>query len=176
MKLKIMSLVAAIALLATSCGTTYTSTSDNAAYNVNVPIGIRSNFAVAYPDATDVVWNSYNPVTTPIDWELAGWQALDTDDFTVTFNMGNDVYHAFYDSDGTLVGTTYEITDYTRLPYSVHTMLQERYKGFTIHSVQRENVGTRTAYEVKLKNDQDDAKVKLLVDANGNILKEKYKD
>ena len=105
----------AAGLFVASCGTTYTSTSDNAAYNVTVPAGVRTNFAVAYPDATNVVWNAYDATVVPIDWEMSGWTVLDKDDYAVTFNMGSDTYYAWYDTNGNLVGTAYAITDYTKL-------------------------------------------------------------
>lgn len=175
MKFKFLSLVAAAGLFLASCGTTYTSTSDNAAYNVTVPADIRSDFVVAYPDATNIVWNRYDAATVPIDWELSGWTVLDPNDYAVTFNMGPDTYYAWYDSDGNLVGTTYAITDHTKLPYAINSMLATKYKGYTIETVQREMYKSQTAYELKLKQG-DDMKIKLLVDANGNILKEKLKD
>jgi hypothetical protein len=175
MKGKILSFVIATSLLAASCGTTYNSTSDNAAYNVTVPTGIRSDFAVSYPDATNVVWNRYDAATVPIDWELTGWTVLDADDYVVTFNMAGDSYYGWYDSNGALVGTAYAITDYSRLPYAVNTLLKNNYKDYTIEAVQRESWKSQTAYELKLKK-ADDTKIKLLVDANGNVLKEKLKD
>jgi hypothetical protein len=174
MKLKFLSLVAAAALIASSCGTTYNSTSDNAAYRVNVPTNIRNSFAVAYPDATVVIWDRYDAATVPIDWELTGWQTLDADDYVVTYKMGDDQYYSWYDSNGTLVGTAYAIGDYTKLPYSVNQMLADKYKGYTIETVQREIYKSQAAYEIKLKG-IDDTKIKLLVDANGNVLKEKLK-
>jgi len=175
MKRKMMGLVVAAGLLMASCGTTYNSTSDNAAYNVTVPSGIRSDFAVAYPDATNVTWNRYDATLVPIDWELSGWSALDADDYTVSFNMGNDMYYAWYDSNGNLVGTAYAVTDHTKLPYSVHTTLREKYPDYSIETVQREIYRSQTAYELKLKK-ADDTKIKLLLDSNGNVLKEKLKD
>jgi hypothetical protein len=174
MKFKLLSLAAAAALFTASCGTTYNSTSDNAAYNVTVPQNIRSSFAVSYPDATTVVWNRYDATVVPIDWEMTGWTVLDANDYVVTFNMGNDQYYAWYDSDGNLVGTAYGITDYTRLPYAVNQMIADKYKGYTIETVQKENYKSQVAYEVKLKG-VDDSRIKLLVDASGNILKEKLK-
>jgi hypothetical protein len=169
-KLKLVSLVIATTLLV-SCGTTYTSTSDNAAYNVNVPSNIKGNFAVQYPDATNIVWNSYDVATVPIDWEMTGWTQLDNNDYVVTFNVGSDQYYGWYDNSGTLVGTAYAITDYSKLPYAVNTMLQNSYKDYSIEGAQRESWGTQTAYEIKLKN--GDMKTKLLVDAQGNVIKEK---
>ena len=168
-----MSLVAAAGIFVASCTTSYNTTTDNAAYNVNVPTGIRSSFSIAYPDATNVVWNSYDMNTVPIDWELTGWDVLDASDYAVTFNMGSDQYYAWYDSDGNLVGTAYAITDYTKVPYAVTSMLKEKYKDYTIERIDREIVGSKSAYEVKLT--QGDSKIKLLVDSNGTVLKEKMK-
>lgn len=169
-KLKLASLAVATTLLF-SCGTTYTSTSDNAAYNVNVPSNIKGNFAVQYPDATNIVWNSYDAAVVPLDWDMVGWTTLDNKDYTVTFNVGSDQYYAWYDDNGALIGTAYAITDYSKLPYAVSTMLQNKYKDYTIDAAQRASWGTQTAYEIKLKN--GDTKTKLLVDSQGNIIKEK---
>jgi hypothetical protein len=173
MKLKIISLVAAAGLFLASCSTTYNSTSDNAAYNVNVPTGVRSSFAIAYPDATNVVWNAYDVNTVPIDWELTGWNTLGSDAYAVTFNMGPDQYYGWYDTNGNLIGTAVVVSDYTKMPYAVTNMIHDKYTGYNIDWVGREIVGSKTNYEVKLS--QGDNKVKLLVDSNGNVLKEKAK-
>ena len=170
MKLKIVSLVVAVTLLV-SCGTTYTSTSNNAAYNVSVPTPIQGHFAAQYPDATNIVWNSYDATLVPIDWEFTGWNMLDANDFTVTFDVGANKYYAWYDNSGTLIGSAYTMTDYSQLPYAVTMMLQNQYKDYTIEAVQREMSGTQTAYEIKLKS--ADSKTKILVDSKGNILKQK---
>lgn len=174
MKLKFLSLVAAAAFLISACGTTYTSTSDNAAYKVTVPENIRSSFAVSYPDATVIVWDRYDDAVVPIDWEMTGWPALDANDYVVSFKMGEDQYYSWYDSDGKLVGTAYAISDYSKLPYAVNKMLADKYKAYTIETVQREIYKSQAAYEIKLKG-VDDSRIKLLVDASGNILKEKLK-
>ncbi len=171
MKFKILSLAVAAALMVSSCGTTYKTTSDNAAYNVNVPANIRGDFAVQYPGATNIAWNKYDATTVPIDWELTDWTVLDADDYAVTFDMGTNKYNAWYDNNGILVGNSFAITDYSKLPYAVNTMVQNNYKGYTIESAQRESWKTQMAYELKLMN--GDSKIKLLIDANGNVLKEK---
>jgi hypothetical protein len=173
MKLKILSLVAAAGIFLASCGTTYESTSDNAAYNVNVPTHIRSSFAIAYPDAIAVVWNAYDINNVPIDWELTGWNTLGSDAYAVTFNMGSDQYYAWYDANGNLVGTATVVSDYTKVPYVVTSMLRDKYKDYTIDWIGREIVGSTTNYEVKLS--QGDNKIKLLVDKDGNVIKEKMK-
>lgn len=171
MKLRIVSLIAAAGILFASCGTTYKSTSDNAAYNVSVPAGVRSDFVIAYPDATNVVWNAYDVNNVPIDWDLSGWNTLDNTAYVVTFNMGNDQYYGWYDANGNLIGTATAVTDYTKVPYVVTNMLHNKYNTYTIDSIEREMKGSTTNYEVKLTN--GDNKVKLLVDSNGNVLKEK---
>jgi len=173
MKLKILSLVAATGIFFASCGTTYKSTSDNAAYNVTVPAGVRSNFAIAYPDATSVVWNSYDANNVPIDWELSGWNTLSSNAYSVTFNMGSDQYYGWYDANGNLIGTATVVTDYTKVPYVVTNMIHDKYPGYTIDWIGREISGSKSNYEVKLS--QGDTKTKLLVDSNGNVLKEKAK-
>jgi len=173
MKRKILSLVAASAIFFASCGTTYKSTSDNAAYNVNVPTNVRSNFAIAYPDATSVVWNTYDANNVPIDWDLSGWNTLGSDAYAVTFNMGSDQYYAWYDANGNLIGTTTVVSDYTKVPYAVTNMIHDKYAGYNIDWVGREIVGSKTNYEERLS--QGDNKVKLLVDSNGNVIKQKDK-
>lgn len=175
MKLQFMSLFVAAGLFLASCGTTYQSTTDNAAYNVEVPLTIRSSFAALYPDANNVSWNHYDVSAVPIDWELTGWPAMDANDYVVTFNMGNDQYHAWYDSDGTWIGSTYGFTDQSRLPLNVQQMIQSKYPGYTIVDIDKEMWKDQSAYEIKLKKD-DDSKIKLLVDINGNVLKEKMDD
>ena len=172
MKLKIISLLVAATFII-SCGTTYKSVSNNAAYNVAVPSTIQGHFAAQYPDATNIVWNAYDASTVPIDWDLAGWTVLEPSDFVVTFNVGADKYYAWYDTDGTLVGTAYAVTDYSKLPYAVSTTLQNTYKDYTIESVQREMKGTQTVYEIKLSS--GDMKKKVLIDMSGNVIKEKDK-
>lgn len=176
MKLKIMSLVVATGVFF-SCGTpsytsTTTSTSDNAAYAV--PAGVQTNFTTQYPNAANVTWSAYDAAVVPIDWEMTGWTALDAGDHAVVFDMDNERYYAWYDQDGNWIGSSYGIRDHTTLPSSINSMIQTKYSGYTIEKVDRELWKDQTAYEVKLKS--GDRKVKLLVDANGNVLKEKVKD
>ena len=170
---QIMSLVAAAALLITSCETTRTSTSNNAAYDL--PVSIRADFEAQYPTATNVTWMQYDATTTPIDWEMTGWEPLDANDYVVRFDLANDQYYAWYDSNGGWIGSAYVVHDYTKLPAAVHALLTNQFRDYTIENVQREMWSGKTAYEIKLKKTDDD-KVKLLVDSNGMILKQKNKD
>lgn len=170
---KFMCFVAAAALLITSCETSRTSTSNNAAYDL--PVSIRSDFEAQYPTATNVTWSQFDAAITPIDWEMAGWAPLDADDYVVRFDLGTDNYYAYYDSDGTWVGSAYTITNHNNLTSAIYGVLNEQFKDYTIEKVQRELWGGNTAYEIKLRKSDDD-KVKLLIDPNGTILKRKNTD
>ena len=171
MRMKLMSLVLALGLLY-SCGpTTYSTTSENAAFGV--PTSIQTSFNAQYPGATNVVWSSYDPARVPIDWELTGWTILDADDYAVSYTYNGENYIAWYDNDGTWVGSSYMVRDNNLLPVSIHNMISQKYPGYTIDKIDKEMWKDQVAYEVKLKN--ADSKVKMLVDANGNIIKEKMK-
>ena len=169
-----MSLIAAVLLL--SCGTTTTTTtsSDNTAFSV--PATINTSFTTQYPAATNVTWSAYDVATTPmVDWELAGWQTMDAGDYVVRFDMDGQTYYGWYDDAGTWIGTAHVVSDYKTLPAPVTTTINSQFAGYTIDGVQREFWKDKVAYEVKLKKNDDD-KVKLLVDANGTVLKQKNKD
>lgn len=172
MKLKAIVVAAALVLFA-ACGEPYRATSSSI---VVVPEGIRTSFATQYPGAVNVVWLNYDPTADPmIDWDLAGWEALDASDYVVSFDMNGDKYYSWYDSNGDWVGTAYVITDYKTLPSAVNGTLSAQYSDYRITKVEREFHKDRVAYEVVLERSSDNSKMKLLIDANGNILKQKVK-
>ena len=171
MKLKILSLLAAVAFMV-SCGPSYEITNPNTTV-IDVPSGTVTTFTTQYPGATHVVWSAYDPAATPIDWELTGWPVLTTRDYVVRFNMDNSEYYGYYDADGEWIGTAMVLNDYNSLPTAVTATISSEYPGYTISSVQKEFKKDNVAYEIQLKN--GDSKMKLLVDANGNILKRKTK-
>jgi hypothetical protein len=171
MKSTILSLVFAMALLSACSSTKYNTSTSNEAFSV--PSGIQTSFTTLYPTATNVTWSAYDANTVPIDWELNDWTVLGSDDYVATFDMNGRRYYSWYDNNGNWVGSTYSIADYTTLPPAINTMIRDRYNAYTIEKVQREMWKDRMAYEVKLKN--GDSKLKLLIDDNGNILKEKNK-
>ena len=181
MKVTLLSLSAA-ALLATACSTpsytdtssttTATSTSTNPAYST--PATLQTSFTTQYPNASNVNWGAYDAATVPIDWELSGWSALDASDHVVSFDMDNQRYYAWYDADGTWIGSTYAVNDVSKLPEAVQNLIKEKYSGYSIDKVHQEIWKDKMAYEIKLK--KEDSKIKLLVDNQGNVLKEKLKD
>jgi len=176
MKRTFLSLMAAGFLFACSTPSytgTATSTSTNAAYST--PADLQTSFSAQYPNASNVAWSAYDAATVPIDWEMNGWAGLDSSDHAVSFDMDGQRYYAWYDADGTWVGSTYAVSDYTKLPTAVQDVIKNKYEGYSVQKVHQEIWKDRMAYEIKLKKNDDD-KVKLLVDNQGTILKEKLKD
>lgn len=178
MKTRLFRIAAAAAILFAACGTprettTLSTTSSNAAYSV--PGNVQTVFVTQYPTATNATWVAYDATLVPIDWELVGWTLLDQGDHAVSFDMNGNRYYAWYDSDGTWVGSTYVVDDYAKLPSAVQSVLNTKYSGYTIQKVHQETWKDHMAYEIKLKKTDDD-RIKLIVDEQGNILKEKLKD
>lgn len=178
MKNRLFGIAIAAAAIVASCGTpsdttTLSSTSSNPAYST--PTTLQTSFTTQYPNATNATWTAYDAAGVPIDWEMTGWTVLDANDHAVAFDMDGQRYLAWYDSDGNWVGSTYVIDDFTKLPSAVQSLINTKYSGYSIQKVHQEMWKDQMAYEVKLKKNDDD-KVKLIVDANGNILKEKLKD
>lgn len=170
MKLKAFVAVAAIVIF-TACGTPYRATDVN---GVVVSYDLQRSFTDQYPTATAIVWDNYDPnVVVLNDWELSEFAVLDASDYVVTFDMDGEKYYAWYDSDGTWVGTAYVVSDYTKLPSAVNATLNTQFPSYRITNVHREFKKDRVAYEIVLKN--DDTKVVLLVDNEGNIIKQKSK-
>lgn len=141
---------------------------------ITVPPAIQTTFTTQYPTSTNVLWSKYDTMTVvPIDWEMAGWTTMDADDYLVRFDMDKENYYAWYDSDGNWIGSAYVLKDHTQLPAAVNTVITNKYAGYSIIGVNREFQKDRVAYEIEMK--KDNSKVKLLVDADGNIIKEKMK-
>lgn len=171
MKMKAFLAVAAIVGF-TACETSYQATDTT---TFVVPDAVRMDFETQYPNVANVNWTSYDPNVVIInDWDLAGWRVLDQGDYAVRFNMDGEDYYAWYDSDGTWIGTAYVVRDYATLPSAVSTTLRTQFPAYSISSVNREFHKDRSVYEVVLKNNTD-GKVIALVDANGTIIKQKTK-
>ena len=171
--MKIRNLIAVAAMISlAACDTPYRAT--DVSGTVVVSSSTQRAFYDQYPNATNVVWSSYDPnVVILNDWELAEYGTLDGSDYAVAFDMDNERYYAWYDQDGNWVGSAYVVRDYTTLPSAVHSTIRAQFPSYTITSVNREYKRDRTCYEVVLK--RDDSKVVLLLDANGNVLKQKSK-
>ena len=171
MKVRNFLAVAAIILFA-ACETPYRAT--DVSGSVVVSANMQKAFYDQYPNATNVVWSSYDPKVVIVnDWELAEYGTLDASDYAVTFDMDNERYYAWFDSNGDWIGSAYVVRDFTTLPSAVQSTISAQFPSYTIKSVNREYKKDRVCYEVELK--KDDSKVVLLVDNNGNVLKQKAK-
>jgi hypothetical protein len=174
MKLKTLIMAAGVAAILASCGERYQATDQTTL--VTVPVHMQTAFANEYPGATNVIWTNYNGdevLISSLDWELAGWPAMTSDDYVARFDMDGEKYYAWYDSDGTWIATAYVVNDYKSLPTSVTNYVSVNYPGYTITSVNKEFQKDRVAYEIEMKNTT--TKVKLLIDGSGNVIKQKSK-
>ena len=169
--MKLRELIAGAALLLfAACGTTYEATDTNSV----APASVRASFSTQYPEATNVVWANYDAtMAVPLEWDLTGWPMLESDDYVVQFNLDNENYYAWYDSDGNWIGSAYVVRDHSTLPTSITNTINAQFPGYTITEVTREFENGRMAYEVELKSSTQ--KVEVLMDSNGNILKQKTK-
>jgi len=169
MKLKIFIAVAVIGLF-TACSSTYRATDTG----VVISTDATRAFQLQYPTAANVVWSSYDPnVVILSDWDLAGWAVIDADDYVVQFDMDNEKYYAWYDTNGEWIGTAYVVNDFTALPGMVRSTIDTKYPGYTISKVNKEFHKDRIAYEIVLKD--GDTKQVVLMDLNGVVLKSKMK-
>jgi len=172
MKLKFLILAAVIFAIA-SCGPSYRVT-DKSTVGVTVPASIQTSFSSQYPQASDVTWGNYDAANLPIDWELSGWPTLDQTAYVATFNMDDNRYYAWYDANGNWIGSAYSMTDFKTLPSAINTTISDKFPGYTIAAVNEEMKKNGVAYEIQLKN--GDNKTKLVIDENGNIIKQKAKE
>jgi hypothetical protein len=169
MKLRTFLALAVIVFFA-ACSSTYRATDTG----VVVSTDASRAFELQYPSATNVVWSSYDPnIVILNDWDMAGWTVIDNDDYVVRFDMDNEKYYAWYDSNGEWIGTAYVVNDYTTLPDMVRSTIKSKYPGYTISSVNKEFHKDRVAYEIVLKD--GDTKQVVLMDLNGVVLKSKMK-
>jgi len=169
MKLITFITVAVIGLF-TACSSTYRATDTG----IVISTDASRAFDLQYPTATNVVWSSYDPnVVILNDWDLAGWTVIDADDYVVQFDMDNEKYYAWYDTNSEWIGTAYVVNDFTTLPDMVRGTIDSKYPGYTISKVNKEFHKDRIAYEIVLKD--GDTKQVVLMDLNGVVLKSKMK-
>lgn len=151
---------------------TAVTTSSHSAFAV--PANIQTTFTTQYPNVTDVTWAPYDVTVVPIDWDLTDWTMLTPRDYSVTYTMNGNKYYSWYDANGNWIGTSYMISDYNNgLPAAVNQAITSNFSGYTIDKANQVTWKDHTAYDLKLKN--GDNKMKVLIDTNGNILKQKDK-
>ena len=173
MKLKTMLALAGLVAIS-ACSEPYKATDTTETFVVVAPDGTQQTFITQYPNSTNAVWSYYSPNTVILnDWELLGWRTLDANDYVVRFDMDGENYYAWYDADGTWIGTAYVISDFNKVPANIHSAITTNYPGYTISTVNRNFQKDHKAYEVTLRNSEN--RVVLLIDNDGNIVKSKTK-
>jgi hypothetical protein len=169
MKLRALIAVAVTALFA-ACSSTYRATDTGIVIS---PDASRA-FELQYPHASNVVWSTYDPKVVILnDWDMAGWSTIDADDYVVRFDLDNEKYYAWYDTNGEWIGSAYVVNDFTTLPDMVRSEIKSKYPGYTISSVNKEFHKDRIAYEFVLKD--GNTKQVVLMDLNGVVIKSKIK-
>ncbi|HET9431047.1 MAG TPA: PepSY-like domain-containing protein [Chitinophagaceae bacterium] len=157
-----------------TAGAAITSESSNQGYetskSVEVPPATRTSFETKYPNATNVTWRKYEPVSR-IEWDWADWPVLDTGDYMVNYTWDGSEYWTWYDEDNNWIGTVSTVTDYAGLPAAVNKTIQSEFAGYTVSAVDKENDKNRTAYEIDLT--KGDEQMRVLIDENGKVWKKK---
>lgn len=139
--------------------------------NVMVPEKTKTEFKTKYPNATNETWNRYDPnYDYSYDWDMTGWPKMDTSYYTVKYNWNGDDYWVFYTPDWEWMATVEPVKS-DAVPAAVNKTLNEKYKAYTVESVNKENDKNREAYEIKMVNGAD--KMKVLIDSKGNVMKAK---
>jgi len=142
--------------------------------SISVPAAAQTAFTTQYAGATNVVWANYDSLAAvPIDLRMTGWKRMDAEDLLVKFDLENENYYAWYDSDGNWVGSAYTMKDPAKLPAAVDAAVKNavktKYTGYSITNVNREFQKNKKAYEIELK--KDDSTVRMLVNSDGKIIK-----
>ena len=155
----------------TTTTTTTEPTSTTTDVSANVPQPARTNFESRYPQASNIKWERYEPMT----WDEGEWNAdwmgtMDTSDYQVNFNWEGMDYTAWYDN-GEWIGSSAHLTDNSKLPKAVNDAIHAKYSGYTIKEVDKENDKNKTVYEVKMEKGTD--KMKVHFDENGKVVKAK---
>ncbi len=134
---------------------------------VDVPAPVKTTFTTKYPKVTKAEWLSYEPS----DWDE--W-TVDRKYYFVKYDDMGTEYYNWYDSDGNWVKSSTKITGDPKLPDAVNKTINEKFPGYTIAEIDKENDKDRDMYEVELHNGDKKAKLKILM--NGEIFKQKIKD
>lgn len=132
-----------------------------------VPAPVKTTFTTKYPKVTKAEWLTYEPT----DWDE--WK-VDKKYYYVKYNDNGTEYFNWYDSDGNWVKSSTKVLGNPKLPDAVNKTINEKFPGYTIDEIDKENDNDRDMYEVKLVKGEKKAKLKILL--NGEIFKQKLKD
>lgn len=129
-----------------------------------VPDTIKTSFAAKYPAAKDTKWEQY---TAAEDDQLETGKTY----YYVTFYNPSDYMSVWYDDQWMPVRTKTRVKGDSRLPDAVNRMLNEKYPGYKMEEVDKENDKNMDMYELKFMHNGN--KVKMHVLPNGTIYSRK---
>ncbi len=141
---------------------------------VEVDPVIQTKFVEKYPTASNVQWVRYRdaPVTDN-DWDITDWYTVDTMDYAARYVVDNKEYWSYFTPKGEWISTYSDIQS-SEVPAALNKTLLNQFPEYKITFVNKENYKNKTAYKVKLEN--GDNKMKVVMDENGNIMKQKGKE
>ncbi len=185
MKKKLIGFTAIVMSVLMSCNNTDTQTADNDTVvvkektsevvtvykTVEVAPVVQTKFIERYPNASDVQWVRYQDV--PVmdnDWNLSDWATADTMDYAAKYTIDKTSYWSWYTPQGDWISTVADIQT-SELPDAVNNTLKSQFSDYVITFVNKENYKSETAYKIKMEKGDD--KMKVVIDENGKIMKQK---
>lgn len=132
---------------------------------------VQTKFIEKYPTASNVQWMRYEDVpVTDKDWALSDWAPYDTMNYAARYTIDSTSYWSWYTPQGDWISTESTIHS-SEVPAAVNKTLQSQFADYAITFVNKENYKNRTAYKIKMENGDD--KMKVVIDENGKIMKQK---
>ena len=138
----------------------------------DIPTNTRTTFETKYPNASNVKWRRYQPMTgeevDQTDWNYK----LDTSDYEVSFRFNDIDYIAWYD-DGAWIRSVTKVSDHASLPSAVTNAIKTEFPGYSIYDVDKEDRSDGVLYEIELKKGEEKWKAHFTPD--GKVTKKKQK-
>ena len=132
---------------------------------------VQTKFIEKYPTASNVQWMRYEDVpATEREWTLSDWATYDTMNYAARYTIDSTSYWSWYTPQGDWVSTESTIQS-SDVPAAVNKTLQSQFADYAITFVNKENYKNKTAYKIKMENGDD--KMKVVIDEEGKIMKQK---
>ena len=136
--------------------------------NDAVPTKVRTTFTTKYPKAEKVEWMTYEPVEYD---NIKMGNPADTIYYVKYYDNGAEYYN-WYNANGEWIRSrTAFVGGSSKLPAAVNATLNEKYPGYEVVEIDKENDKDMDMYELELKKGDQKAKLKILPD--GKIFKVK---
>lgn len=131
-----------------------------------VPTNVKTTFTTKNPKAERVEWMTY----TPVEYDNIKMRNPTDTIYYVKYYTGGTEYYNWYDANGEFIRSrTKFLGGSEKLPAAVNAVLAEKYPGFTVTEIDKENDKDMDMYELELNKGDEKVKMKILPD--GNIFK-----